>query len=287
MARQTHPYRKVSLGLLLLFLGLWLKLLIPAGIAWAGLIMQRPVLPSENVIELILVGLFLLDVGGRFLCFWAPAEPPSILSISTAVVIDVFVMMVLLLNFWTPLFGFLERLKPSVPKWAEPIVSQWGALALLQLSGYVVFLLFLVWLAGHLHRRVLVSLARWVFGIFMALIVVALSWVVTFSATGVPGLQTAVLVARVGLSVCGGLALVALFMNRRMSIVLRGVLALIVGVGLFAVFYEGSGFFGMLLNATTVYVFLMLLLLFLYSGLLFALRAALQDAFRGRFGEAA
>jgi hypothetical protein len=43
----------------------------------------------------------------------------------------------------------------------------------------------------------------------------------------------------------------------------------------------------MFLNTTTVYVFLMLLLLFLYSGLLFALRAALQDAFRGRLGEAA
>jgi hypothetical protein len=287
MARQTHPYRKVSLGLLLLFLGLWLKLLIPAGIAWGGLLMHRPVMPSGNLIELILVGLFLLDVGGRFLCFWAPAEPPSILSISTAVVIDVFVMMVLLLNFWTPLFGFLERLKPSVPQWAAPFVSQWGALALLQLGGYVVFLLFLVWLAGHLHRRALVTLARWVFGIFVALIVVALSWIITFVLTGVPGAQTALLVVRVGLSVCGGVALLALSLNRRVSIVLRVVLALIVCVGLFAVFHEGRGFLGMLLNTTTVYVFLMLLLLFLYSGLLFALRAALQDAFRGRFGEAA
>ena len=279
MARQSHPYRKVALGLLLLFLGLWSKLLLPVMLGCAVWGVVRLPSFSTNAVEMALIGLFVLDIGGRFLCFWAPAEPPSILWISATVVIDLFVLIVLLLSYWMPLFGFLERLKPSVPAWAAPFFSQWVALAVLQFSGYVVFLLFLVWLAGHLHQQALVSLARWVFGIFAALIVTAVTWVITFANHGLPGLATAFLIVRVELAACGLLAVVAIVFFSRLSIVLRGLLVLAVLLGLLGVFSDSA--------VVLIVLMLILLLLFLYSGLLFALRAALQDALYRRFEKAA
>jgi hypothetical protein len=178
MGEQTHPFRRVALGLLLLFIGLWAKIVIPFVFIVLARINPMWTLPGGSfnwILLALILASFLLDIAGRILCLWAPAEPSSLLTITCAVAIDLFVLIVSVLSFWFPLLKFLELVRPSVLTWARPLFSHWGALVLLQLSGAVVFLLFLRWLARYVANRGLVTLNTWIIALGISLFIEVLS----------------------------------------------------------------------------------------------------------------